>query len=61
MYHPMPAKEGILIERRIIKYKLILETNNPSTDFRDMMAVLFLYLYDKEMEEHLKVNGLVGI
>lgn len=47
------SAEGILLKADH-KYKLILETNNPSTGFRDMMAVLFLYLYDKEMEEHLK-------
>lgn len=47
------SAEGILLKADH-KYKLILETNNASTGFRDMMAVLFLYLYDKEMEEHLK-------
>jgi len=47
------SAEGILLKADH-KYKLILETNNVSTGFRDMMAVLFLYLYDKEMEEHLK-------
>jgi len=49
------SQEGILLKADH-QYKLILETNNPSPDFRDMMAVLFLYLYDKEMEENLKVN-----
>lgn len=35
-------------------YQLILITENPSENFRDMMAVLYLYLYDKEMDEHLQ-------
>lgn len=53
------SEEGILLKADH-EYKLILETNNPYTDFRDMMAVLFLYLYDKEMEEHLREHGLPG-
>jgi len=52
------SEEGILLKADH-SYKLILETFNPSTDFRDMMAVLFLYLHDTEMEEHLKTSGLV--
>ena len=36
------------------RYKLILVTNNPSDGFRDMMAVLFVYVYDREMDEHLQ-------
>lgn len=35
------------------RYKLILETNNPSDGFSDMMAVLFLYVADAEMDAHL--------
>jgi hypothetical protein len=52
------SKEGILLKADH-DYKLILETYNPGTEFRDMMAVLFLYLYDKEMEENLKERGLL--
>jgi len=54
------SEEGILLKADH-EYKLVLETYNPSTDFRDMMAVLFLYLYDTEMEAHLKAKSLVGI
>lgn len=35
------------------EYKLILETENTTIGFSDMMAVLFLYVYDREMDEHL--------
>lgn len=34
-------------------YKLVLETNNPTDGFSDMMAVLFLYLADTQMDQHL--------
>lgn len=34
-------------------YKLVLETDNPSDGFSDMMALLFLYLADTKMDEHL--------
>jgi len=40
------------------KYKLVLVTQNPSENFRDMMAVLILYLYDAEMDTHL--NGVTS-
>jgi hypothetical protein len=46
------SEEGILLKADH-QYKLILETSNSSEDFRDMMAVLYLYLYDREMDEHL--------
>jgi len=36
------------------EYELQLLTNNPSDGFRDMMAVLFIYVYDREMDEHLR-------
>jgi len=43
------------------QYKLILETYNPYSGFRDMMVVLFLYLYDREMDEHLNNSNLSGL
>jgi len=52
------SEEGIVLKADH-SYKLVLETFNPSTDFRDMMAVLFLYLHDTEMEAHLKLNDLM--
>ncbi|NNJ80574.1 MAG: hypothetical protein HKP11_00120 [Flavobacteriaceae bacterium] len=39
------------------EYELQLLTNNPSDEFRDMMAVLFVYLYDREMDEHLQATS----
>jgi hypothetical protein len=42
------------------RYKLILVTNNPSDGFRDMMAVLFVYVYDREMDEQIKMENLVS-
>jgi hypothetical protein len=38
------------------EYELQLLTFNPSDGFRDMMAVLFLYIYDREMDEHLQAT-----
>ncbi|MEL6810248.1 MAG: hypothetical protein AAFP76_02815 [Bacteroidota bacterium] len=54
------SKQGILLKADH-KYKLVLETYNPSSDFRDMMAVLYLYVYDREMEEVLIDNGMMGL
>ena len=45
--------EGIPIKKDH-RYKLILETSNPSSGFSDMMAVLFIYIYDAEMDRHLR-------
>jgi hypothetical protein len=39
------------------EYELQLLTYNPSDEFRDMMAVLFIYLYDREMDEHLQASN----
>lgn len=36
------------------QYELILETNNTSDTTQDMMASMFVFLYDKEMDEKLK-------
>ena len=35
-------------------YELRLVTENEKEGFSDMMAVLFVYLYDREMDEHLR-------
>lgn len=37
------------------RYKLKLVTENPTEGFSDMMAVLFIYVYDREMDAQL--NG----
>ena len=42
------------------RYKLILVTNNTSIDRRDMMAVLYVYVYDHEMDEHLRSQNFLG-
>lgn len=36
-------------------YELILTTNNTSTVNQDMMASMFIFLYDKEMDDQLKI------
>ncbi|GAA3622079.1 hypothetical protein [Flavivirga jejuensis] len=36
------------------KYELILKTNNTSNINQDMMASMFMFLYDKEMDEKIK-------
>jgi len=46
------SAEGILLKGDH-DYKLVLETDNPTDAFSDMMAVLFLYLADTQMDEHL--------
>ncbi len=40
-------------------YELQLLTHNPSDGFRDMMAVLFIYVYDREMDEHLQASNYI--
>ena len=42
------------------EYELRLWTYNPSDEFRDMMAVLFLYVYDREMDEHLRATNYLN-
>ncbi|WP_233273939.1 hypothetical protein [Altibacter lentus] len=51
---PVYASEEGLTLYADNSYKLILETKNPSEGFSDMMAVLFVYLYDREMDDHLR-------
>ncbi|GAA3613256.1 hypothetical protein Q4Q39_03700 [Flavivirga amylovorans] len=36
------------------KYELVLKTNNTSNANQDMMASMFMFLYDKEMDEKIK-------
>ncbi|WP_033955949.1 hypothetical protein [Psychroserpens jangbogonensis] len=36
------------------KYELVLQTNNSTTVNQDMMASMFVFLYDKEMHDKLK-------
>ena len=40
------------------QYELVLKTNNTSGVDQDMMASMFMFLYDKEMAEKLKRSGL---
>lgn len=47
------SKEGIMLYPNH-NYELILETNNTSAINQDMMASMFVFLYDKEMDEKLK-------
>ncbi|MGK0174347.1 MAG: hypothetical protein ACI9AT_000727, partial [Ulvibacter sp.] len=54
------SSEGIVLYADH-KYKLILITNNTSIDQRDMMAVLYVYVYDREMDEHLRSSDYLGV
>jgi len=40
------------------QYELVLKTNNTSNVDQDMMASIFMFLYDKEMSEKLKNSNL---
>lgn len=37
------------------QYELVLDTNNTTNTNQDMMASMFVFLYDKEMERKLKI------
>jgi hypothetical protein len=47
------SEEGIMLYPGH-NYELVLETNNTSNINQDMMASMFVFLYDKEMDEKLK-------
>ena len=47
------SAEGILLYPDH-QYELILKTNNTTNVNQDMMASMFVFLYDKEMAEKLK-------
>lgn len=49
---PFSSEEGIWMYTNH-EYELILETNNTSTVDQDMMASMFLFFYDKELDEKL--------
>ncbi|MCO6174048.1 hypothetical protein NHF50_03230 [Flavobacterium sp. NRK F10] len=38
------------------QYELVMETNNTSMTLQDMMGSMFLFFYDKEMDEKLKLK-----
>ena len=42
------------------KYKLVLVTTNTAIESRDMMAVLYAYVYDREMDDHLRSSPFLG-
>ncbi|NQY67481.1 MAG: hypothetical protein HRT72_07140 [Flavobacteriales bacterium] len=47
------SETGIMMYRSH-QYVLECKTNNTTTDNQDMMAVLYLYLYDKELDRRIK-------
>ncbi|MCB0382141.1 MAG: hypothetical protein KDD05_02210, partial [Psychroserpens sp.] len=47
------SKEGIMLYPDH-DYELVLQTNNTSDVNQDMMASMFVFLYDKEMHDKLK-------
>ncbi|OUR92389.1 hypothetical protein A9Q87_07890 [Flavobacteriales bacterium 34_180_T64] len=48
------SEEGIMLYKDH-HYELVLETNNTSKTNQDMMASMFIFLYDKEMDDKLKM------
>lgn len=49
---PFSSEEGVWMFANH-EYELILETNNTSTVDQDMMGSMFLFFYDKELDEKL--------
>lgn len=49
----LSSVEGIMLYPNH-HYELVLETNNTTNKNQDMMASMFLFLYDKEMHEKIK-------
>ena len=47
------SKEGVILYPDH-QYELVLETNNTSGIEQDMMASMFIFLYDKDMDQKLK-------
>ncbi len=43
------------------EYELILKTNNTSNSNQDMMGSMFMFLYDREMHERLKIFNNDGL
>lgn len=50
---PFSSEEGVWMFANH-EYELILETNNTSTADQDMMGSMFLFFYDKELDEKLE-------
>ncbi len=50
---PFSSVEGIWLYENH-EYELVLETNNTSAIDQDMMGSMFLFFYDKELEEKLR-------
>jgi hypothetical protein len=48
------SEEGVMLYPDH-RYELVLQTNNTSGEQQDMMASMFVFLYDKEMDSKLKV------
>ena len=42
------------------EYEIVLEVNNTSTENQDMMGSMFLFFYDREMDEILKDKKLIS-
>ena len=41
------------------QYELVLTTNNTSDIQQDMMASMFVFLYDKEIDERIQADKLI--
>ena len=49
------STEGFMLYRDH-QYELECKTYNPTSENQDMMAVLYMYLYDKELDEKIKIK-----
>ncbi|VXC32968.1 conserved hypothetical protein [Flavobacterium sp. 9AF] len=54
---PFSSKEGVWLYKNH-DYELVLEVNNTSSTQQDMMGSMFLFFYDKELDEKLE-NGFI--
>ncbi|HMC00552.1 MAG TPA: hypothetical protein VKN14_05895 [Flavobacteriaceae bacterium] len=52
------SEKGILLYPNH-KYELVLKTDNTTNIKQDMMASMFVFLYDKEVDEKIQANNLI--
>ncbi|MDU8885405.1 hypothetical protein RXV94_04475 [Yeosuana sp. MJ-SS3] len=52
------SRKGIMLYPNR-KYELVLKTNNTTAIQQDMMASMFVFLYDKEIDEKIQVDKLI--
>ena len=50
------SETGVMLQKDH-QYELVCSTNNTSGEQQDMMAVMYLYIHDKELEERIRDMG----